>query len=61
MNLVAKEYVASRLNEGGVFIFSHFTGLAQELTDALIGNPYAVEQFADAIHEAVVMPSEERR
>ena len=61
MNLVAKEYVASRFDEDGVLILSPFTGSAQELTDALIVNPYAVEQFAAAIHEAVVMPSEERR
>jgi trehalose-6-phosphate synthase len=61
MNLVAKEYVASRFDEDGVLILSPFTGSAQELTDALIVNPYAVEQFADAILQAVVMPREERR
>ena len=61
MNLVAKEYVASRFDEDGVLILSPFTGAAQELTDALIVNPYAIEQFADAIHQAVEMPYEERR
>ena len=61
MNLVAKEYVASRFDEDGVLILSPFTGSAQELTDALIVNPYAVEQFADAIHQAVVMSRDERR
>ncbi len=61
MNLVAKEYVASRFDEDGVLILSPFTGAAHELTDALIVNPYATEHFADAIHEAVVMPPEVRR
>ena len=58
---MAKEYVASRLDEDGVLILSPFTGSAQELTDALIVNPYAVEQFADGIHQAVVMSRDERR
>ena len=61
MNLVAKEYVASRFDEDGVLILSPFTGAAHELTEALIVNPYAVEQFAEAIYHAVVMPIEERR
>lgn len=61
MNLVAKEYVASRFDEDGVLILSPFTGAAQELTDALIVNPYATERFADAIRDAVEMPYEERR
>ena len=60
MNLVAKEYVASRIDEDGVLILSPFTGAAHELTDALIVNPYATEHFADAIHDAVEMPYEER-
>ena len=60
MNLVAKEYVASRFDEDGVLILSPFTGAAQELTDALIVNPYATEHFADAIRDAVVMPYHER-
>lgn len=61
MNLVAKEYAASRFDEDGVLILSPFTGAALELTEALIVNPYATEQFADAIREAVEMPWEERR
>ena len=61
MNLVAKEFVASRFDEDGVLILSPFTGAAQELTDALIVNPYATEQFAEAICEAVETPYEERR
>ena len=61
MNLVAKEYVASRFDEDGVLILSPFTGAALELTDALMTNPYATEHFADAIRDAVEMPLEERR
>ena len=60
MNLVAKEYVASRFDEDGVLILSPFTGAASELTDSVIVNPYATEQFAAAICEAVEMPYEER-
>ena len=61
MNLVAKEYVASRFDEDGVLILSPFTGAAHELTDALIVNPYATEHFADAIRDALEMPYQERR
>ncbi|PKB78864.1 MAG: trehalose-6-phosphate synthase [SAR202 cluster bacterium Io17-Chloro-G9] len=61
MNLVAKEYVASRIDEDGVLVLSAFTGAAHELTDAVLVNPYATEQFAQAIHRAVEMPREERR
>ena len=61
MNLVAKEYVASRFDEDGVLILSPFTGAALEFTDALIVNPYATEYFADAIRDAVEMPHEQRR
>ena len=50
MNLVVKESVATRFDKDGVLILSPFTGSAQELTDALIVNPYAVEQFTDVIH-----------
>lgn len=61
MNLVAKEYVASRVDEDGVLILSAFAGAAQELTGSLIINPYAAEQFADAIHQALNMSDLERR
>lgn len=55
MNLVAKEFVASRNDEKGVLILSQFTGASRELHDALIVNPYNGEQTADAIHEALTM------
>jgi trehalose 6-phosphate synthase len=61
MNLVAKEFVASRFDEDGVLVLSQFTGAARELKDALLINPFAIENMADAIREALEMPEEERR
>jgi trehalose 6-phosphate synthase len=52
MNLVAKEYVAARDDERGVLILSQFTGAARELPEALIVNPYDIEQCAAALHLA---------
>jgi alpha,alpha-trehalose-phosphate synthase [UDP-forming] len=60
MNLVAKEFVAARSDDQGVLVLSRFTGAARELRDALIINPYDIEQSADAIHRALQMPAEER-
>ncbi len=60
MNLVAKEFVASRADEDGVLILSRFTGASHELRDALIVNPYDTEQLADAIRYALEMAPEER-
>jgi len=61
MNLVAKEFVASRFDEDGVLILSPFTGASRELTDAVMVNPYATDHFAEAIRTALVMPEVERR
>ena len=61
MNLVAKEFVASRFDEDGVLILSPFTGAARELTDALLVNPYATDHLAEAIRIALEMPQEERQ
>jgi trehalose 6-phosphate synthase len=61
MNLVAKEFVASRIDEDGVLILSRFTGAARELTSAVLVNPFAVDEIADAIDLALTMPEEERR
>jgi alpha,alpha-trehalose-phosphate synthase [UDP-forming] len=61
MNLVAKEYVASRFNEDGVLILSQFTGAARELTDALLINPYATDQLTEAIKKAIEMPKKEQK
>jgi trehalose 6-phosphate synthase len=61
MNLVAKEFVASRVDGDGVLVLSAFTGAARELVDALIVNPFAVDEMAEVIHQAINMPAEERR
>ena len=60
MNLVAKEFVASREDGEGALILSQFTGATRELRDALIVNPYNIEQLADAIRLALEMDAEER-
>jgi trehalose 6-phosphate synthase len=60
MNLVAKEFVASRDDEDGVLVLSALAGAAQELSDALIINPYDIDGFADAIARALDMPPAER-
>jgi trehalose 6-phosphate synthase len=61
MNLVAKEFVASHEDERGVLILSQFTGASRELPEALIVNPYDVDQCAAAFHIALTMPSSEQR
>jgi trehalose 6-phosphate synthase len=61
MNLVAKEFVASRIDEDGVLVLSAFTGAARELGDALIVNPFSIDEIAAAMHRAINMPVEERR
>lgn len=61
MNLVAKEFVASREDEGGAVILSRFTGAAQELQDAVLVNPYDAEEVAEAIRQVVEMSPEEKR
>lgn len=61
MNLVAKEFVASRDDDDGVLILSRFTGASRELRDALVVNPYDTEQLAEAIRRALEMSPEERK
>ena len=61
MNLVAKEFVSVRDDEDGVLILSRFTGAARELGDALLVNPYDVDETAEAIRAALEMPRDERR
>jgi trehalose 6-phosphate synthase len=61
MNLVAKEYVAAQDPEDpGVLVLSRFAGAAEQLTDAVLINPYSPEDIADAIKLALEMPLEER-
>jgi len=61
MNLVAKEFVSSRVDGDGVLILSQFTGAAIELEEALLINPYDISGFARKIKEALEMPEVERR
>ncbi|MDH4244879.1 MAG: trehalose-6-phosphate synthase [Nitrospira sp.] len=61
MNLVAKEFIGARDDEQGVLILSQFTGAARELTEALVINPYDIDQFAAALHLALTMPTTEQR
>ena len=61
MNLVAKEFVSSRVDGDGVLILSQFTGAVDEMREALLINPYAITEFAKKIKEAIEMPEAERR
>jgi trehalose 6-phosphate synthase len=61
MNLVAKEFVASRDDEQGVLILSRFTGAAHELADALLVNPYDTQELANAVRHALEMQPRECR
>ncbi|MBT9503473.1 MAG: trehalose-6-phosphate synthase [Burkholderiaceae bacterium] len=61
MNLVCKEFVAARDDEQGVLMLSRFAGAAAELNEALIVNPYHVEEGADALYRAITMPAAEQR
>ncbi|HTU91797.1 MAG TPA: trehalose-6-phosphate synthase [Gemmataceae bacterium] len=61
MNLVSKEFVAARTDERGALILSEFTGAARELTDALIVNPYAIDEVAEAYQTALTMPAGEQQ
>jgi trehalose 6-phosphate synthase len=61
MNLVAKEFVASRDDERGALVLSRFTGAARELPEALIVNPYDPDECADGLRVALEMPEAEQR
>jgi trehalose 6-phosphate synthase len=61
MNLVAKEFVACRDDERGVLVLSHFTGASRELPEALVVNPYDIDQCARALHLALGMPPAQQR
>ncbi len=61
MNLVAKEFLAARGDESGVLILSQFTGAARELRDALLVNPYDIDQTAEAIRAALEMEPEDKQ
>lgn len=62
MNLVAKEYIAAQdQSDPGVLILSKFAGAAEELEEALIVNPYDIDEVAEALQTAIIMPVRERR
>jgi trehalose 6-phosphate synthase/phosphatase len=61
MNLVAKEFVASRLRQDGVLILSEFAGAAHEMKQALLVNAYDAVEIAERIREALVMPQQEQQ
>lgn len=61
MNLVAKEFVASRFDELGSLILSRFAGASRELDTALLVNPFDREQTAEAMRQALQMPAEEQK
>jgi trehalose 6-phosphate synthase len=61
MNLVAKEFVASRSDGQGVLILSPYTGAARELEDALLVNPFDTDLLADCMYQGLVMTEEEQK
>ncbi len=61
MNLVAKEFVAAREDELGVLVLSRFTGAARELTEALVVNPYDLEEASAALAAGLRMSPDEQR
>ncbi len=61
MNLVAKEFCASRIDDGGVLVLSEFAGAASELGEAIHVNPYDVDDTAQAIYRAILLPEDDRR
>ena len=60
MNLVAKEFVASRDDDQGVLILSSFAGASREMSEALIVNPYDGEDMSQALNTALIMPAAEQ-
>jgi trehalose 6-phosphate synthase len=61
MNLVAKEFVAARTDEGGVVVLSEFAGAARDLDRALVINPYDIDAIKGALVEALELPADVRR
>ena len=62
MNLVAKEYIAAQDPENpGVLVLSRFAGAAEEMREALIVNPYSIDELAEALRTAIQMPLDERK
>lgn len=60
MNLVAKEFIASKVDKKGVLILSEMVGAVKEMSEALLINPQNYEEIADALKKAIEMPEEEQ-
>ena len=60
MNLVCKEFIASKLDKKGVLILSEMAGSAKELSDSILINPNDINQLVDAMKEALTMPEQEQ-
>ena len=60
MNLVAKEYIASKQETKGILVISEFAGASKELSDALVINPYAVHRTSRTLYDAISMEDEEK-
>lgn len=60
MNLVAKEFVACQIEEPGVLILSPFAGAGETMQEALLINPYKIDEVAELIHGALEMSRDER-
>src|SRR5690606_5225684 len=58
MNLVCKEYVASKLDQTGVLILSEMAGASKELSEALLINPNDINQMVETLHKALTMPED---
>ena len=61
MNLVAKEFVATRVKGDGVLILSEMAGASKELYESILVNPFDLDQMADALLTAIQMPEEEQK
>jgi len=59
MNLVAKEFIATRSDNSGVLILSQYTGAARELSDAVLVNPFDIEDMAEAMYRSCTMPEDD--
>ena len=60
MNLVAKEYIACKIDQKGVLILSEMAGSSKEMSEALIVNPHNFEEIASKLNQALTMPVEEQ-
>jgi len=60
MNLVCKEFIASKINKKGVLILSEMCGASKELSDAILINPNDIDQIIEAINRALTMPEKEQ-